>query len=274
MLFTLYSVPIEIITRMRGLSVHLRNRDSELYLAFRSAKAEVSIVRGERCVNDISTWMTFHKLKVNDDKTDILEIQSKWDTSRGRITPIRIGEESIPLSEVRCMHQLGRAAGQALQPARSCSPRLQVSILAAQATQRCQNFLSQRTAETLIHAFIMSKLDYCNALLYGLPDRTIALLQHVQNEAAREVTRSRKSDHITPILRDFHLLRIRESIAYSIMTYRAHNGSGPRYLAELIQPHRHGREFRSASANKFHYHASILPLLTPNVSRCRTNPVE
>ena len=45
------------------------------------------------------TWMTFHKLKMNDYKTDILEIQSKWDTFSSGITHIRIGKEPISLSD-------------------------------------------------------------------------------------------------------------------------------------------------------------------------------
>ena len=45
---------------------------------------------------------------------------------------------------------------------------------------RIRNCLSQDDAETLVHAFISSKLDFCNALLYGLPKSVIDKLQYVQ----------------------------------------------------------------------------------------------
>jgi len=60
--------------------------------------------------------------------------------------------------------------------------------------------LSVSDAEKLVHAFMTSRLDYCNALLGGCPASSINKLQIVQNAAARVLTRSRKYDHITPNL--------------------------------------------------------------------------
>ncbi len=59
--------------------------------------------------------------------------------------------------------------------------------------------LSFSDAEKLVHAFMTSRLDHCNALLGGCPASSINKLQIVQNAAARVLTRSRKYDHITPI---------------------------------------------------------------------------
>ena len=50
------------------------------------------------------------------------------------------------------------------------------------------------TAKTFLHAFVTSKLDNCNVLLYGLPKHKIQRLQYVLNSAARLVTLSRKHD--------------------------------------------------------------------------------
>ncbi len=62
-----------------------------------------------------------------------------------------------------------------------------------------------------------SRLDYCNALLGGCPASSINKLQVVQNAAARVLTRSRKYDHITPILRSLHWLPIKLCISYIIL---------------------------------------------------------
>ncbi len=51
--------------------------------------------------------------------------------------------------------------------------------------------LSMSNAEILIHAFMTSRLDYCNALLGGCSARLINELQMVQNAAARVLTRTR-----------------------------------------------------------------------------------
>ncbi len=64
---------------------------------------------------------------------------------------------------------------------------------------KLRNMLSVSDAEKLVHAFMTSRLDYCNALLGGCPASSINKLQIVQNAAARDLTRSRKYDHITPV---------------------------------------------------------------------------
>ena len=61
-------------------------------------------------------------------------------------------------------------------------------------------YLSQDAAETLIHSFITSRVDYCNGLLHGLPAYQLQKLQRVQNAAARLIFMERKYCHITPLL--------------------------------------------------------------------------
>ncbi len=65
--------------------------------------------------------------------------------------------------------------------------------------------LSVSDAEKLVHAFMTSRLNYCNALLCGCPASSINKLQMVQNAAARVLNRSSKYDHITPILQFYSL---------------------------------------------------------------------
>ncbi len=69
---------------------------------------------------------------------------------------------------------------------------------------KLRNMLPVSDAEKLVHAFMTSRLDYCNALLGSCPASSINKLQVVQNAAARVLTRSRKYDHITPILQSLH----------------------------------------------------------------------
>ena len=116
---------------------------------------------------------------------------------------------------------------------------------------RIRNCLSQDDAETLVHAFISSKLDFCNALLYSLPNSGIDKLQYVRNCAARLVTRTRSSEHITPVLRRLHWLPVRQRITYKILllTYKALNGMAPRYRADLLQPYTPTRQLRYFSNN-------------------------
>ncbi len=111
--------------------------------------------------------------------------------------------------------------------------------------------ISMSNAEMLIHAFMTSRLDYCNALLGGCSARLVNKLQMVQNAAARVLTRtSRKHDHISPVLSTLHWLPIKHCIDFKILliTYKALNGLAPQYLSELLYHYSPPRPLRSQNS--------------------------
>ena len=117
---------------------------------------------------------------------------------------------------------------------------------------RIRQYLSQEAASNLIHAFISSRLDYSNALLSGLPDTLISKLQRIQNTAARILTKTKKYDHITPILHELHWLTVDKRIDFKILllTYKCLNNLAPPYLCELLEVYQPGRTLRSANEHK------------------------
>ena len=99
-----------------------------------------------------------------------------------------------------------------------------------------RKFLSREHTETLIHAFITSRLDYCNSLLYGLPDSTLCKLQRIQNACVRLIYHCSRFCHITPFLKELHWLPVRQRINYKILllTFKALHHLAPPYLSNLI----------------------------------------
>ena len=112
---------------------------------------------------------------------------------------------------------------------------------------KIRKFLTHRQCEILIHAFISSKLDYCNVLLSGLRQSQINRLQHVQNSAARLLTATSRYEHVTPVLRSLHWLPVSVRIDFKILlVFKVLNGLGPLYLSELLRPHIPNRNLRSS----------------------------
>ncbi len=109
-------------------------------------------------------------------------------------------------------------------------------------------FISTNDAETLINALVSSRLDYCNALFTGLPATSIARLQYIQNSAARILTRTKRSAHITPILADLHWLPVAYRIKFKmiLLIFKALNGLAPYYLGNLLLPYSPPRSLRSS----------------------------
>jgi len=87
---------------------------------------------------------------------------------------------------------------------------------------------------SLILSLVISRLDYGSATLAGLPACQLDRLQSVLNAVARLIYRSRKFDHVTPLLHDLHWLRIPVRITFqlAVLAYRFQNGLAPQYLAD------------------------------------------
>ena len=112
---------------------------------------------------------------------------------------------------------------------------------------KARRVLTEDTTKTVMQSLVMSRLDYCNALLIGIQQDLIAKLQRLQNSAARIVSRTRKYEHITPVLIKLHWLPIKFRIQFKVLllVYKALNGLAPKYIKELLVPYKPRRHLRS-----------------------------
>lgn len=101
---------------------------------------------------------------------------------------------------------------------------------------KIRRFLDSTCTEKLIHAFVTSRLDYCNSLFHEIDEQYLARLQRVQNAAARMITRTKKHDHITPVLIKLHWLPVKVRIEFKLLTitYKCLHDLAPEYLRTLI----------------------------------------
>ena len=112
--------------------------------------------------------------------------------------------------------------------------------------------LTEDAANTIAVSLILSKLDYCNSVLYGLPACHLNRLQKVQNAAARIVTRTKPSEHITPVLKRLHWLPVSKRIDHKLLclTQNCLHGTAPSYLTDLVNPYTPARRLRSSSSSR------------------------
>ena len=121
------------------------------------------------------------------------------------------------------------------------------AFLALRQIASIRPLLSESSTATLVRAFVISRLDFCNSALSGLPMDQIMRLQRVQNSAARLIKRKRKRDHITPVLMELHWLPVHARINYKIATlaFRHFDKSLPQYLSDRLTTYEPSRTLRS-----------------------------
>jgi len=96
--------------------------------------------------------------------------------------------------------------------------------------------LGQEVTGRLVSAFILSRLDYCNAILAGLPASTLAPPQRVMHAAARVVYDLKPYDHVTPTLTALQWLPVKQRIEFKLclLVHLVINGRAPAYLQNLL----------------------------------------
>ena len=189
--------------------------------------------------------MLRNKAKLNQDKTELLVISSKY-RPRPPLDDIRVGEEVIKSSKQA--RNLGVGFDQYLDFKEHDKIICKSAFFGIHSIAKIRRYLSQRTTETIVRAYITSRLGYCNALLYDLPKYLINRLQLLQNAAARLVTLTRRQEHITPILRSLHWLLVHYRIFFKIFlpTYKALNGLARDYIKDLLKYNDSRRTLRSS----------------------------
>ena len=248
-LFTLYTLPLGDIASKYGLRVHIYADDTQLYVAFKpndSTSLGREINHLQQCFDEIKQWMTDNLLKLNSDKTELLiSINKNKQQPTQAKNDIIIGGESIaPSLSIR---NLGAYFNVPMDHKDFISSKCKAGWYTLHNIKRVRSLLTREACETLINAYVTSKLDYCNCLLYGVPAKMLERLQKVQNSAAKTIARVPRRDHVTPILADLHWLPIKQRVEYKILlyTYKSLHGEAPEYLSELLNPYTPRRPLRS-----------------------------
>uniref|UniRef100_A0AAR2KBY1 Reverse transcriptase domain-containing protein n=1 Tax=Pygocentrus nattereri TaxID=42514 RepID=A0AAR2KBY1_PYGNA len=230
LLFNLYMLPLPHIINKHGISYHQYADDTQLYISL-EPKALKSISTLFECIGDIQTWMSDNFLQLNKEKTEVLVIGS--DSQKNDVQTYL---NQMNLKAKQCVKNLGVTFDNELSFKSHIMTTCKTAYFHLRNIAKVRDMLSPADSEKLVHAFITSRLDYCNAVLSALPKSSISHLQRVQNAAARVLTRRRKRDHITPALHSLHWLPVSFRIDFKVlvMVFKCLHGLAPLYLSEMM----------------------------------------
>ena len=189
------------------------------------------------------------QLRINDDKTEIMPVGTKAKLkSVPETSSLTLSGSTIPFSyKVR---NLGVYLDSNLSMDQHVNFLCRSVFLELRRIGHLRRHLTVDATKKLVSSFVLSRLDYCNSLLAGLPKNRLDRLQRVQNNAARLVLGRRGRDHAKPLLRSLHWLPARARIEYktSTLCYLSRDSSAPAYLSDLLSVYQPSRSLRSADA--------------------------
>ena len=192
----------------------------------------------EQCVAAIKDWCSSRRLQLNEDKTELI-----WFGSRANLkrlsqldTTLQLGPTTIqPTTQVR---NLGVYMDSELNMRGHIGKVASACFFHLRRLRQLRYVLTPTTMQRLISAFILSKLDYCNSVLAGLPAATLSPLQRVMNAVVRLVVNLGFRDPVSASMKELHWLPITYRIKYKlcIMMYSAVHGNCPAYITEILVP--------------------------------------
>ena len=246
MAFSFYSAPVEDIIMSHGLECMIYADDTQIYFSFNDLEMDTAVSRIEKCVSDIRSWMITNQLMLNDSKTEILHLTSRF-IPAPQLSSLRVGgAEVAPSTSAR---DLGVVIDEHVIMSQHVSSVCRSASFALYNIGKLRTYLDQASTEMLVHAFVSSRLDSCNSLLYGFPQNELERLQRVQNAAARLVSGVKGRVHMTPVLRKLHWLPISKRVMFKILllTFKAINGLAPQYIVNLLTVYSPSRNLRSTA---------------------------
>ncbi len=192
---------------------------------------DTSFANFHKCLTEVKEWLTNYFLQLNEDKSEFIVFGNKMPGND-------LIESYGLLSNNSYVKNLGVFFDSEICFDRQVNSVVKTSFFLLRKLSKLKYILSYKDLEIVLHAFISTRLDYCNTLYLGISESLVACLQYVQNAAARILTNTKKRDHITPLLISLHWLPVKYRIQYKVLmfVYKALHNQAPEYIKDMLIP--------------------------------------
>ena len=248
-LFTMYIKPLSAIIDSHSIIHHSFADDLQLQMSAPPDRISELLHSMQSCISDVKAWATVNMLRLNDSKTELMLVTSMRSKHLHNLpTSITIGNAQIPFKQ--SVKNLGFTLDCHLTMNAHVSNIARTCYFELRRLAYIRRFLTSTATATLVSAFVLSRIDYCNSLLFGSTHDVTSHLQRIQNYAARVILRLPMSSRITIHLKSLHWLPVKVRSTYKIacLCYHCHSSTAPSYVTDML--HRkplHTRNTRSSS---------------------------
>jgi len=245
-LFLLYTADIAALVGSHGLHVHPTLTTLKYMDLVHRCQSSMS-----PCIDDVADWMASNRLQLNSSETEIMwcstvRRQNQRPTSQFRVC----NDLATPSTVVRDLGiYLDSDVSMCSQVVRTVSN----CFFILRRLRIIRRSLTRSVFQSIVVALVLSKLDFGNATLAGIPLYQPRRLPSVMNAAARLVFIGSRYDQIMPILHRLHWLRAPQRISFklAVLAFQCLGGLAPMYPSDSLRHVAHlpgRRRLRSASS--------------------------
>ena len=249
MLFTMYIKHLTAIVDSHSIIHHSIADDIQLHMSAPPDRISELLHSMQSGISDFKAWATANMLKLNDNKTEHMLVTSKRTKHLHSLpTSITMGNAQILFKTY--VKNLGFTLNCHLTMNGHVSTIARTCYFELRRLAYIRRFLTSTATATLVSALALSRIDYCNSLLFGSTQDVTSHLQRIQNYAARVILRLPKSSSITIHLKSLHWLPVKVRSTYKIacLCYHCPSSTASSYVTGMLRKKPlHTRNTRSSS---------------------------
>ena len=208
MLFTMYTMPMSAIFDSHSIIHHSFADYLQLQMSAPPDRIAELLHSMQPCIGDVKAWATANMLRLNYNKTELMLVTSNSTKHLHNLpTSITMGNAQIPFKQ--SVKNLGFTMDCHLTMNAYVSNIARTWYFELRRLASIRRFLTSTATATLVCAFVLSRIDYCNSLLFGSTHDMTSHLHRIHNYAARVIMRLPKSSSITIHLKSLHWLPVK-----------------------------------------------------------------
>lgn len=245
-LFNIYLRSLYHYVQSLGFVIHGYADDHQILLSFKPIHQSIVLVYEiQNCFDKIKLWMNKYYLQLNDSKTEFIVFGSNRILNLIQINGINF-PSGISIRFVSNAKNLGIHLDSQLTLRKQIVELKKKSFRTIRNINKIRFLINQDQLKIIVNSLVVSCLDYCNSLYYGISEKLLYQLQLIQNACAKTVTGKYKHDHLEDDLKELHWLNVRKRVLFKIglLSFKSVIGHAPNYLQDLFSYSHHGHHLK------------------------------